>query len=364
MVEATVFFCIFALVIGLFGYFGYRKAKKDPQNAGLEPGAILIKSFINYSLTYFIGLQLAAMISEAALLGSVQDKDINVAARMTVHVVMAIISAFGAFAMTKYFGSLVSVLIQKRPFGVKIGLVSLLLTLSFISLGFTIGAPLYNLSAMANSLHQTTQLELFWDAVKVSLGWQPEAYLAYKIRINHLPEDYAPFASLHSGMVTSIGITVFHIMLTIWECLVSLMLALTHQGLRHAVMADLFDVKVDSGDSKGDDKGKKEGEKDKKDEEKDKHNPKDKSAIEGLLKAYGIEDKKLESWVNTLLELTYDKAKNKPNVERHVKIIELNEAFKSDKGKPSRLEEHRSALRKLIHDWTGGQKTLPEPKKD
>jgi hypothetical protein len=360
MLEATIFFVIFAVIIGAVSYYALKKARKDPENAGLEPGALLVKSFIKYSLTYFIGLQFGAMVSEAALLASVQEPDINVAARMTVHMVMALISALAAFALTKYFGAFVSALISPRPFGVRAGLVVSLFFLSLISLLFTVGAPLYNLAAMTNSLKQSAQLEVWWAGFQVAFNMAPQSYLDYKIALNHLPKDYAPFASLHSGIVTSLGITSFHILVTLWEALTALMLALTNQTMAHAVLGDFFDIKRGD-DAKDDDKNKdkdKDKDKDKKDDDdKDKANiKKAKETLSVLFEFCGIS--KVDDWVTKVLPHFY-----KPKDDNNVKRVAQSQTLRLEIEKLPAGKSRDQLIQKIheaVSDWSNGGLHLPK----
>jgi len=359
MLEATIFFVVFATIIGVVAHYALKKARKDPANSGLEPGALLVKSFITYSLTYFIGLQFGAMVSEAALLASVQEPDINVAARMTVHMVMALISAFAAFALTKYFGAFVSALVSPRPLGVKLGLVTSLFFLSLISLLFTVGAPLYNLAAMTNSLKQSAQLEVWWAGFQVALNMAPQSYLDYKIALNHFPKDYAPFASLHSGIVTSLGITSFHILVTLWETLTALMLALTNQTMAHAVLGDFFDIKRGE-DAKSGAKDK-DKDKDKKDEkpEDDKDKANTKKAKETLAVLFEFcEIKKVDEWVIKVLPHFY-KPKDDNNVNRVAEAQTLRlEVEKHTAGKSK--DQLIQKIHETVSSWSNGGLHLPK----
>jgi hypothetical protein len=242
MQEATTFFVVTILsMAAALGFFFYR-AKKDPQNKNLEPGAVLIKFFITYPLTVFITLQLIAMISEAALLASIQDKDINVTARMTVHMFLAVVGGLGAFVMTKYLGSVISVFFIKEPMPKKIGLFLGSSMLALISLFFTIGSPIFNLHAMAHSLKQTAELEIFLTSLWVMLGIDHPNHLTFLLSKHHLPLDYSPFQNLHSGVVTSLALSTTHLLITLWEVLVTLTLAIKNDGIQHAILGEFFNV--------------------------------------------------------------------------------------------------------------------------
>lgn len=371
MIESTIIFIIFGVGMSLLMWRMYHVAKADPELAGYEPAVLLGKSFIKYNLTYLMGLQLCALIAEAALLGSVVDERTNVAVRMFLHLVVAAISTVGAFGLAKFFGEFVFSLTQmtKRSPGVTAGLIMSTLSLTFLAFFFAIGAPIYNMLALANALHNTVQLDVFMAALQVKLGFEPDAYLTYVIAKNRLPLDYAPFASLHSAMVSSLGITFFHLILTAWEILYTLKLSLESKPL----LDDILNRTI------GKDGKDKEKDKDKsKDKEKDKDKGKDdkkidgKIQIEGLLSFLKIPDKDIENWVNKLLvyidvntqdpKVATSRAANLGALHFQMKSLEKTPKKTADGRAPDKLAED---IRKEFEvNWANNALTLPKPKKD
>jgi hypothetical protein len=360
--EATFIYIMVAGLLGVVSYFGYQKAKKDPENAGLEPGVILVRSFIKYSLTYFIVFQASAMLAEAALLGSVQEENMNVAARMGSHIAMAMVGAFGAFAMTKYFGSFISVITTKRPLGIWLGLASTTFMLSGVSLVLTIGSPIYNLMAMTNALHQGVQLEVWWASFQVGLGFKPQAYLDYVIALNKLPANYAPYDSLKTGMVTSLGLTAFHILITFWEILTVLMLALTHKGVNHALLGNLFDLVVDAPakDSKAKDDAKDKKPKDDITEEARKA----KDLIGKLLTYAELDKDVVASFSEKLFPYIHDKSTQQNTVANLAEAMDLLVKYESARNSsPQAKAGLRTQFQALVTKWTKGGLTLPKAAK-
>lgn len=363
MIESTIIFAIFGIGMALLMWRMYHVAKADPELAGLEPAALLGKSFIKYNLTYLMGLQLCALIAEAALLGSVVDEKTNVAVRMFLHLVMAAISTVGAFGLAKFFGEFVYTITQfpKRPVGISLGLLSSTFMLTAIAFFFAIGAPIFNMLALANALHNTVQLDVFMAALKVEIGMRPQAYLDYVIVLNRLPADYAPFASLHSGMVSSLGITFFHLILTFWEIVYTLKLALESKSLLDTILNRTIGK---------DDKKDKDKDKDKKDEK-----PKDKKLdgkvqIEGLLAFLKMSDKDVTTWVDKLL-VYIDTNTQDPKVAtaRAAALGALHFQMKSLDKTPNKTADGRTPqklgedIRKEFEQtWAGNAITLPKPK--
>jgi len=361
MIESTIIFAIFGVGMALLMWRMYHVAKDDPELAGLEPAALLGKSFIKYNLTYLMGLQLCALIAEAALLGSVVDEKTNVAVRMFLHLVMAAISTVGAFGLAKFFGEFVYVFVAwpKRAPGVSIGLMMSNFVLTAIAFFFAIGAPIFNMLALANALHNTVQLDVFMAALQVELGFKPLAYLTYIIQLNGLPANYAPFASLHSGMVSSLGITFFHLILTFWEIVYTLKLALESKSLLDTILNRTVGL---------DDKEKKKKE-DKKEDKEDKGKKIDgRVQIEAALGFLKLDSKDVAKWTENLLEYldvaTHDQ---KAVATRTATIAALHFQIKSlDRGKktadnrtPEKLADD---IRKELEGWTNNSITLPKAK--
>lgn len=366
MIESTIIFIIFGVGMALLMWRMYHVAKSDPELQGLEPAALLGKSFIKYNLTYLMGLQLCALISEAALLGSVVDEKTNVAVRMFLHLVMAGISTIATFGLVKSFGEFVYALTQfnTRPVGQSLGLIFANAFLTLIGVFFAMGAPIYNMLALANALQNTVQLDVFLAALQVQLGWEPQAYLDYTIRVNRLPVDYAPFASLHSAMVSSLGITFFHLILTCWEIVYTLKLALESKSLLDTILNRTLGVK--DGKEKEKEKGKEKG-KDKKENKKD-----GKSQLEGVLKFVGLSEKDVDKWTEKLL-LYIDESTNDQKVvaERivrlgalHFQVDSLNTGNSKKSADGSTPEKLAETIRKEFESvWSNNAITLPKPEK-
>lgn len=366
MQEATTFFAITIITMVAMMGFGWYKARQNPENKGLEPGAILIKFILKYPLTLFISLQLIAMVSEAALLASIQEKDLNVSARMTVHMFIALVSALGAFMMTKYIGSFVSVWFLKEPPAKKFGLIVTSLFLALISLLFTIGSPIFNLYAMAGSLKQGVQLEIYMNSVWASMGLVPDKYVAYLLAKNHLPQDYSPWQNLHPGVMTALALSTAHLLITFWETLVALTLALKNDGIHHAILGEFFDSPPREEAGKKEvkkEEGKKEEEKKEQKEEK-KEEPKEdekklKDALKKLFTNYGLKEDKINDFTTKLVPFVFtkDSASTVANV---AKITNLVHQFDNIKKSGGNVDKLREDTQKLVSELSNKQLTLPK----
>ena len=347
--------------------FGWYKARQNPENKGLEPGAILIKFILKYPLTLFISLQLIAMISEAALLASIQEKDLNVSARMTVHMFIALVSALGAFMMTKNIGAFVSAWFLKEPIAKKFGLIVTSLFLALISLLFTIGSPIFNLYAMAGSLKQGVQLDIYLNSVAASMGLVPEKYVAYLLAKNHLPQDYSPWQNLHPGVMTALAINVVHLLITFWETLVALSLALKNDGIHHAILGEFFDAPPREEKPKDKPKEAPKKEEEKKEEEKKeekKEEPKEdekklKDALKKLFTNYGLKEDKINDFTTKLVPFVFtkDSASTVANV---AKITNLVHQFDNIKKSGGNVDKLREDTQKLVSELSNKQLTLPK----
>lgn len=361
MQEATTFFAITIIAMVAMLGFGWYKARQNPENKNLEPGAILIKFILKYPLTLFIALQLIAMISEAALLASIQEKDLNVTARMTVHMFIALVSALGAFMMTKYIGNFVSVWFLKEPPAKKFGLIVTSSFLAFISLLFTIGSPIFNLYAMAGSLKQGVQLEIYLNSVGASIGMVPDKYVAYLLAKNHLPVDYSPWQNLHPGVMTALALSTAHLLITFWETLVALTLALKNDGIHHAILGEFFDVPPAKEEKKKEEK--KEEEKkpeEKKEEKKEDINEKNvKIQLEKLFTLYGLAADKVSSFTSRVAPLVFTKD-NTASVANVAKVVNLLHQFENAKKSNANTDKLKEDVQKLVSDLSNKQLTLPK----
>ena len=372
MVESTIVFVAFFVCVGFLTYYLYKQAQKDPKLKGLEPAALLARAIIKYNFTYLIGLQLSALIAEAALLGSVQDEKTNVTVRMSVHLIAAAISTVGAFGLAKAIGEFVSVFVIPRPVGVRLGLASTIFVIIIISFIFAIGAPIVNMLAMANAVHNTGQLECFWVMMKVKMGFLHPSFLTAVIAENRYPPTFSPFANLHSAMMSSVIITTFHLLLTIYEVVLALKLSLTKEGIQHALNTDMFDVPAEQ---KKDDKkeDKKEDKKDeKKDEKKDDDDPKkaNKKATDQITMAIeflGID--KSQAWLEKIVPF-YIKMDDAARTKAFANLVEINMGIKTiqsgksttQKGVTKPQLQHQ--IRELLQGWTNDSITLPTKTKN
>lgn len=366
MQEATTFFAITIVAMVAMMGFGWYKARQNPENKGLEPGAILIKFILKYPLTLFISLQLIAMISEAALLASIQEKDLNVSARMTVHMFIALVSALGAFMMTKNIGAFVSAWFLKEPIAKKFGFIVTSLFLALISLLFTIGSPIFNLYAMAGSLKQGVQLEIYLNSVWASMGLVPEKYVAYLLAKNHLPTDYSPWQNLHPGVMTALALSTAHLLITFWETLVALTLALKNDGIHHAILGEFFDAppreekpkdKPKEAPKKEEEKKEEEKKEEKKDEKQDEKNLRE--HLTKLLGYYGLKDDKVADFTNKLVPFVFTKDST-TTVGNVAKITNLVYQFANAKKENRNVDKLKEDTQKLINELSNKTLTLPK----
>lgn len=356
--EATLVFVAFFAAVGFMTYYLYITGQKDPKLKGLEPGVLLARVIIKYNFTYLIGLQLAALVSEAALLGSVRDLKTNVTVRMTVHVIAAAISIVGAFGMSKYWGEFFKSFMQKMPFGQRLGLISVTLILAFLSLIMAVGAPIVNMLAMANAVHNTAQFDCFQAMIQVKLGMAHPSYLAHVIAENRFPPEFSPFANLHSSMISSLIITTFHLLLVFMEIILALKLMLTREGIQHAAFGETFDVPPPKDDDKSkDDKPK--------DDEKDKENKKRVTdQLTAALTYTGVPD--VVKWAEQILP-HYLKMEDKERGPKYAALTkgvlgieQLKDRNTTADGKnKEQLKDH---LRTVLEDMANHAITLPKAK--
>jgi hypothetical protein len=372
MIESTIVFVAFFVCVGLLTYYLYKQAQKDPKLKGLEPAALLARAIIKYNFTYLIGLQLSALIAEAALLGSVQDEKTNVTVRMSVHLIAAAISTVGAFGLAKAIGEFVSVFVIPRPIGVRMGLGSTILVIILISFIFAVGAPIVNMLAMANAVHNTGQLECFWVMMKVKMGFLHPSFLTAVIAENRYPPTFSPFANLHSAMMSSVIITTFHLLLTIYEVVLALKLSLTKEGIQHALNTDMFDVPAEKKEEKKEDKKEDKKDEDKKDDEKKDNDPKkvNKKATDQIttaLEFLGID--KPQVWMDKILPY-YIKMDDAAKTKAFAGIVEINMGIKTlESGKPATHKgitkpQLQVQIRETLQGWTKDAITLPSKSKN
>lgn len=359
--EATIVFVIFFFIVGGVTWLLYEKAKKDPELKGLEPGVLLARAVIKYNFTYLLGLQLAALIVEAALLGSVQDLRTNISVRMSLHMIIAAISLVGAFGLSKYAGMFFNAFnpANKMSVGTQMGIIATTGTLAFVMWFLAIGSPIVNMLAMANAVHNVGQLECFWVMLKVKFWGLDPSFLVGVIQENHYPPDFSPFANLHPAMMSSCMITIFHILVIFVEIVLALLLILTRKGIQHAVLGQMFDVPVVEKEEKEDKK---------EDEDKKEKKEKKVKAHDHITKALtflGIPD--VSKWADLILPY-YTKL---PDIEKGPKYSELVKATLDidtiNGGKATTMDNKTKTqlqieVRTILENFTNKAVTLPRGK--
>jgi hypothetical protein len=355
---------MFLLLLGVTAFLIY-KLKTDPRHAGQDLGKIVLYYAAKYIVTWLILLQAAANIAEAGIIGSIQDESVNVSARMTAHIVIALASIIAAFSWVKMLRQLFGVPNLKIEPRKKFALGIIYAFLAFTMFLAAVSAPIYNMYILANGLNNTVQLNLFFMNLQVNLGWIPQSRLAAELMRYGLPLTYEPFQALHNAMVSSIGITVFHLFLTVWEVLFAL-----SDSIKDPLMGQAFDVEPESkDDKKKDDKKKDGGEREKEKGSKDKKSSGGKEDHVNLLVNFMVDDEsKREKWTNIIMEImtpTKDGGKDEAKASeigvtiaswaRNIAL--LNSKKTGDKSAKDLANE----IREKVLAWSGNRYRIPFP---
>lgn len=292
---------LFLLVLAAFIWVIW-KIQKDPSNADREIGRTLIRMGVTYNLSALLLLQLIANIAEAGIIGSLQDPEVNVGARMSAHMVIAFAGIIAALTWIKslreFFAAFVT---PDLHWGKRLALICLTFFITVLAFVGSNAAPIANMYAVANACGQSTQLDLFltYFAYRVGIGSEA-SYIAELARIG-LPLTYSPWGGLKNVMVSSILLTGFHMLITVWDVALALKLSITKQDMADAFDGDLYeDPKRNSG-GKGNPKGQpSSGGSKNPDPDPDKQ-PSDKTAtakgyIRDILRFWEMEQKTLDQW--------------------------------------------------------------------
>lgn len=233
------------------------KVAKDPKNANREIGFTLIRLGVTYNLSALLLLQLMANLAEAGIVGSLQHEGINVGARMWAHLVIAVAGIIAALTWIKATREFFASFVLDVHWGKRLALVCLTFMIAAIAFVGSIAAPLANMFAVANAANQTVQLDLFVASLQYDLFGNP-AYLE-KLAIVGLPLTYSPWGALKNEMVTSILLTSFHMLITIWDVLLALKLSLTKTDMEDAFDTDLVDTPQSKGQGGNNNQGQNQG---------------------------------------------------------------------------------------------------------
>ena len=303
-VSLTLFIIVMGAVI-----YGIIKLSKGPGNAGQEPGRILLRLGVTYTLSFLILIQIFLNVVEAAIVGSLQDPGVNTGARMSGHFLIAAVGILGALTWIKSFREMISSIMLKEkdakgvevyaPFWSKrFPLFMITFVLMLLGLIASLVAPVANMWTLANAVHNTRELEIFFAFAKYSMGWKSQIDYAMVLAEAGAPARYSPWGGLAGVMVFSIVITATHIMIYVWEVVFALKLSMTKSDMTAAFETDLYSDKKPSKDKGGKGKGGKD-DKDKDDEGDDEGDGEDDSAESG-------KDKKKKKSQHSILEKLWE----------------------------------------------------------
>lgn len=361
-----------ALLLFLVGFLGFvvYKMKTDDKHKGQDPGKVLIYYANKYLVTWLILLQGSALLAEAAMIGGAQDGRTNVASRMILHLVIAGGSILASFLWVRSLFQFVSVAISKRSLGEKSALCLIAFLIMLVTIVLSMSAPFYNMWALANAMNNTVQLELFGNYVQYKFGFMSQtSYFASIIEAHDglNPGRYAAFANLHSAMVSSIGITVYHIGLTLWEVLFVLQVAITQKSMGNIMGEDL----VDPGDAAAAAAATAAQTANTTNTSANSSSTPPNQAtpqtqtIEKILKFCGVDDAKIPNWTQQVLKLfanrdTTETAKMTLTFQKFLlgvkQLEEPNRRKTSDNQTASELED---TIRKFVKDYSNNSLTLP-----
>lgn len=353
---------LFLLALAAFVWIIW-KISKDPKNANREIGYTLIKMGVTYNLSALLLLQLMANLAEAGIVGSLQHAGINVGARMWAHLVIAVAGIIAALTWIKAFREFFAAFVLDVHWGRKLALILITAMVAFIAFVGSIAAPLANMFAVANAAQQSTQLDLFFAYLRWEYFGNP-AYLE-KLSVVGLPLTYSAWGALKNEMVTSILLTSFHMLITVWDVLLALKLSLTKADMEDAFSTDFEDKQPEAEKSKEKDKKKAGG----KDEEEDKEKQKKSttaSYIEQIITAVwpAMEEKTVEYWISEIVKLAA-KGSHTEQGQFAVQISDYHKAVTALKeGGTSReyktMEAVAISLKDLVSKNSGGKLTMPK----
>lgn len=250
---------IFLFLLAIAGLiFGIIKLSTHSANRHQEPGRVLIRLGINYTLSFIILIQIFLNIVEAGIVGSMQDANVNTAARMGGHFLIALLGILGALTWVKMFKLTISATMLREGDelahgGKRFALFMVCFALMIIGLIALIGAPIANMYTLANATHNTRQLHLF-------LTWALDDRTTYMLALVEAGASpkYNPWDGLAGVMVFSVVLTITHMVVCVWEVFYALFLSMTKSDMTQAFEQDLYaDRKQD--DKEGSSKKKKKG---------------------------------------------------------------------------------------------------------
>lgn len=369
---------------------------KDPVNAGQEPGRILLKIGITYTLSFLILIQIFLNVVEAAIVGSLQDPGVNTGARMSGHFLIAAVGILGALTWIKSFREMISSIFLKEKdakgnevyapwWSKRFPLFVITFVLMFLGLVASIGAPVANMWTLANAVHNTRELEIFFAYAKYSMGWKSQMDYALVLVENNAPLKYSPWGGLSGVMVFSIIITFTHVMIYIWEVVFALKLSITKSDMTGAFETDLYaDKKPKNPDPKGGGKKKNknadenEEEDDEADEDDDnggdnegkkKKNKAQHAVLDKLWAFMGMDDDQSSKWTEKVFPLLDKQGSDKEqaNIEFASALSELHRKIThfEQKGHGPKKETDKDIekeLRDLIFKRSNRKLTLPSRK--
>lgn len=368
--------------------YGVIKMTKSPENEGKEPGRVLLRIGITYTLTILILIQIFLNIVEAGIVGSLQDPGINTGARMGGHFLIAAGGILGALTWIKSFREMIMAPYMKEPdgkdahWGKRFAYFMVCLVLMLMGVFFSIAAPVANMWVLANAVHNTRELSIFLSFANYKFGGGSLINYQMALVENGASSSYSPWGGLAGVMVFSVVVTCAHMFICIWEVVFALKLSITKSDMSAAFETDMNADKKpkdpnDKGKGKG--KGKKDEDEDNEDEDdedeeagkgKSKGKKKaDHAILDKLWSFMGMSDDDAEKWTRNVFPLLDEK--DKAGVQdaaifasKMNEVVRKVQAFeKTGKGpKKETAEEIAEELKDLIKKRSKGKLTLPQRK--
>lgn len=199
-----------AILIAL-GFF-IAKLMKNPKNQGKEMGLVIGELMIAYPMTWFFGFILMITLAEAFLAASLSSPTASPLARIMMHTGMGLLSVFAAMVWIKELHNIGSDLKSReyKDAFISLGLMCITGFLTFFT-------PILNLVVIANNLQQIDHVSLLMQ--RISPFTSLRTYYANVYAAGFDVSTYNPMQAMNDVMLATIGGTIVHILLIVWEAL-------------------------------------------------------------------------------------------------------------------------------------------------
>lgn len=315
------------------------KLMKNPQNKGKELGLIVGELMIAYPMTWFFGFILFITLAEAFLAASLSSETASPLARIMMHTGMGLLSVFAAMVWIKELHNLGSDVKAKeyKDASISFGLMVITGFLTFFT-------PLLNLVVIANNLDQIQHLTLL---VQRFTPWIPlRTYYAGVYSAGFDVATYNPLQAMNDVMIATVGGTIVHIMLIIWE---GLKIARSKRESTKSVL-NSDNTKDPEKPAADKDKDKDPGDEKDKDKDKDKVKPLE-GSISRALGFLGYSGQELTSKVATAVKVHASQTDPTVSATIGVSFGNLTVEIKKWKAEGSKPEAKKAIQEKIIETF-------------